>query len=1504
MKKYIVSFAILGSLLVPAVSFGATLEELQAMLQSILAQIAQLQAEQGGVQAWCHTFSKDLKIGSSGSEVDFLVEALTREGITSWKGDSNNVDGFDEAVASAVTGFQEKYKSEILTPAGLKYGTGYVGARTRAKLNKLYGCGIIRPVPKAPVITSIQSVSNPPGVVDAGKKASIYGFGLSGKLTVKIGNEEPYRIQTEGVSDTYAEFLVPMYEQPVVRSVTVTNSSGLTSNSYEIKIQTSTSQTPSITVLSPNGGEQWQVGSTQTIRWNNLGNNSGTVSIILFDQSSNMVNATIATAASNIGSFNWVIPSNILPGSYKVEVYLTNGTYDLSDAPFTITAPGTTTTSYSTYFLSPVAGEVLRPGQRYGIRWGIQPAYSNDGTMASIDVVTAGGEVLPIMQNVPASQGFYNWRVFENLNANSAHTIRITFVGGNTSLTGRTITSGAFTVSSSAPLGQVSPLQVTAPIGGKSWLAGSNQTIHWTGGGTGWVIMANLLDAATKNIVVKTIPVWGIATGSPNIGSQQWAIPSDIPTGNYVIRLECQGCPVGVSGTSADSGVFSIGTTGVVPPSSITVTSPNGGEQWQLGSSHTILWTPYDPQTNLNTYPTVQAYLDRLVNGTFIEVGKIVPAGKASIHWEGEINGYGQYPTPGDYYVRLVNSATGVSDRSNAPFKLIAKGTLKADLKVNGSDGSITVASDAKPIAMAVSWNSNADSCTIYNQTAQTDTEMQISNLPPAGDRVINIYPNFNSYTLAINLWCTAKIPEGQASDNVIVLTTNQAVSSILILSPNGGEQIDLNSKYTIKFRHTTDVNRVSLILYKNDASFRTVIADMGVYSVENGYVWDPSTTLTPLELSNTSGQIYKIYAIGYKSSGGTVTDMSDAPFTITSGTTQTQPLITGTTAKAAGNFEVDAGGSASILGSNFLGDYPSATKVFIGGMQATVVSATDSMIGIIVPSSLSAGQTYELYVSNGRGTSNIVKVKILSSVSTTPSITVLSPNGGEQWHPGETRRISWSSTGVSTVKIYVYDSNISGSGSTLYVTPNTVSTSITGGYFDWTIGSFGSVGGAPGTGGSNYRIRVDDATTSGLSDSSDFPFSIISPTTISYNTYFLNPAGGETLTSGSSYKIVWGIQPAYFNTTTGAAIKLIGDNGASYAIANTLATNGYYYWTIPSVSQLPISSSGKYTMQIMFDTNSPLQGKVITSQPFTISTLIASSPSLSVSISSTVQAKTISPGGISIPVASYTFDAIRSSDDIKLTSIPLKYTTLSTPNDLFNCNLYSASPVALLSNTITPLPNHPYGGYVTFTGEGFTVRRGTSVDAILRCSISGSAVSGKTYNWGLVNMPFGAVGVLTGSSVTVAVTPSSGPTVTITGSVGVGTDLSVKNLQLTTTGVQAVFCNSGTATIADFPLNITLNGVVRSFNLAGLTTQGACRTDVWTYGVWNSALTYQIPLTASVVVDPANKYTESNELNNTVAMSNTASGGTQSDVSGLANTLEAVKSAILQLQGLFGGNP
>lgn len=116
-------------------------------------------------------------------------------------------------------------------------------------------------------------------------------------------------------------------------------------------------------------------------------------------------------------------------------------------------------------------------------------------------------------------------------------------------------------------------------------------------------------------------------------------------------------------------------------------------------------------------------------------------------------------------------------------------------------------------------------------------------------------------------------------------------------------------------------------------------------------------------------------------------------------------------------------------------------------------------------------------YDLNGDGVVNI---------ATAASITVTSPNGGETWQPGEVHRINWNYVGGASVKIYIYDSNISGSGSTNYITPSGSAVENKG-YYDWTI----ALNQLPGGGSNNYRIRIDDANNSTITDLSDNVFSI-----------------------------------------------------------------------------------------------------------------------------------------------------------------------------------------------------------------------------------------------------------------------------------------------------------------------------------------------------------------------------------------------------------------------------
>lgn len=119
-------------------------EVITALIQLINELITNLQAQlqaalTGGSQtaALSGVLNVNLKYGDSGDDVKLLQTWLAKDATIYPEAIISG--NFGTATRAAVIRFQEKYTSEILTPAGLTKGNGLVGSLTRAKLNALYG---------------------------------------------------------------------------------------------------------------------------------------------------------------------------------------------------------------------------------------------------------------------------------------------------------------------------------------------------------------------------------------------------------------------------------------------------------------------------------------------------------------------------------------------------------------------------------------------------------------------------------------------------------------------------------------------------------------------------------------------------------------------------------------------------------------------------------------------------------------------------------------------------------------------------------------------------------------------------------------------------------------------------------------------------------------------------------------------------------------------------------------------------------------------------------------------------------------------------------------------------------------------------------------------------------------------------------------------------------------------------------------------------------------------
>lgn len=94
-----------------------------------------------------------------------------------------------------------------------------------------------------------------------------------------------------------------------------------------------TNPTPSITVDSPNGGEQWVIGSTHDITWT-----AANVSSVDIDYAADGSNYTRIASARTGGTYTWTVPS---PATTSAKIRISSGsTSDTSNASFSVTTGG------------------------------------------------------------------------------------------------------------------------------------------------------------------------------------------------------------------------------------------------------------------------------------------------------------------------------------------------------------------------------------------------------------------------------------------------------------------------------------------------------------------------------------------------------------------------------------------------------------------------------------------------------------------------------------------------------------------------------------------------------------------------------------------------------------------------------------------------------------------------------------------------------------------------------------------------------------------------------------------------------------------------------------------------------------------------------------------------------------------------------------------------------------------------------------------------------------
>jgi FtsP/CotA-like multicopper oxidase with cupredoxin domain len=257
-------------------------------------------------------------------------------------------------------------------------------------------------------------------------------------------------------------------------------------------------------LISPNGGESWQPGSTQTVTWDGPG--VGPSIKLKLWRNGTFTGYFLTGIEANDGSYAWKIPATLEPGAgYKIQVYTPDYAYsDFSDDSFSLDSAITLTLT------SPNGGESWAPGSSHAVTWtgaGVGPSVKlrlwKDGVFTGY-----------YLTGVIANTGSYVWTLPNTLAPGTGYKVQVYTPDYAFS----DFSNNDFTVAASTTL------TLTSPNGGESWQLGSTQTVTWDGVGAGPSIKLRLW----RNGIFTGYFLTGIEA---NDGSYQWNIPTSLAAG-------------------------------------------------------------------------------------------------------------------------------------------------------------------------------------------------------------------------------------------------------------------------------------------------------------------------------------------------------------------------------------------------------------------------------------------------------------------------------------------------------------------------------------------------------------------------------------------------------------------------------------------------------------------------------------------------------------------------------------------------------------------------------------------------------------------------------------------------------------------------------------------------------------------------------------------------------------------------------------------------------------
>jgi hypothetical protein len=617
-----------------------------------------------------------------------------------------------------------------------------------------------------------------------------------------------------------------------------------------------TAQTYSVTVIQPNGGETWAVGTSHLISWTD--NLSKPVKIML---SVNGGNYQVIPGASSVTGSTWVwnIPTTQTTGTASIQVVSTvdGSIADVSNTTFSIVSNAY---GHEIRIQQPNGGQSWAKGTTHLISWTSSLTGENyDISLLHFDGNNTLDHTYPIHSDVSGST--YSWTI-DNSIPNGAH-YKIVVKGHTTSTV--TDTSDSYFSITSTPAG--ASVTVIQPNGNEHWVRGSQHLISWTG-----------------NLGTETYDLYLDHYNANNHKDHTYPIITNVPASTYVWTINSSQMlgshyKVRIIGHThhavVDTSDHYFAITDIPSGATINLIQPSiAGISWARGTQHLISWTG-----NLGT-ETYDLYLDHYnANNHKDHTYSIVTNVPASTYvWTID----GSQMLGSHYKVRIIgHTHHAVVDTSDHYFAItdIPANAFTRVIQPNGGEQWVRGAQ------YVVSWTGNLGTETYdlyldhYNANNHKDHTYPIVTNVPASTYVWTINGSQmlgSHYKVRITGHTHSTIVD--TSDAYFSIVDMPQGGKITVIQPNGGESWERGKPYLISWTMENMPAGETYDIYLHHYDGTDTYDNAHSYLIQSNVA--PSTYTWTIPSNNITGNNFRIYIRGHQHPA--VKDSSDNYFHIT----------------------------------------------------------------------------------------------------------------------------------------------------------------------------------------------------------------------------------------------------------------------------------------------------------------------------------------------------------------------------------------------------------------------------------------------------------------------------------------------------------------------------------------------------------------------------------------------------------------------------------------------